>query len=428
MMARARPAAVLGFVLLVVVAGVVPAVATAPSPSPEGVGEESGATDSGIAGAPTDAAAASSQPLATMPPAPTNNSTARLVIPEIRVTQSEFETVRIGLGSALQSGSDGARYAHERLRIRREFEAASMVDEKRSVIDNALIELEERSHPLQARERRTIRQYSDGNITARELVQRLARLDAEAREIRKTLDLLRTLTDRINVDDFDSRIRIVSGRTEPLEGPVRHRAARVMAGDAGATRVHVTASHTGVVLSTMVGDQYLREGTEWRNRNASGSSDFDYGRFEELYPWITKDEPGDIFWRGENLYKFRANHAQGSLRAYVDASTSDVFQETQRLSVEEMPTTMTVVSASDDIRITLQRTYVGGPLGILVENPNTDAVLNARVVIDGYDLGNTGADGHVRTLEPRPRYTVNVTAGGTSYSVTIDRSFEASED
>jgi hypothetical protein len=370
----------------------------------------------------TDAAAS--------PPATTDNTTARIVLPNYRVQQATFETVTVGMGATLQSGADDARSEHRRVAVEREFEAAESVSEQRSAVDGALIRLEARSDALVERERATLRAYADGNITTETVVRRFARIDARAREIEATLSLLTSLTRRIPTRDFQSRITAVQGEVEPLRGPVRQRVGQSLAGERGTTRVHVVASGTGVVLSTLSDGQYVREATDWWQRNATGERRLEttvdaLNRAGDLYPWVvTQRGSNRVDWRGTGIWRFTATHSQGSLVSYIDASTRDAFRETQRLRVDDMPTTMVLAETGNGLRVELQRTYPGGPLRVLVEDAATDAVVNAKVTVDGHELGRIGADGLVVTLEPRPPYTVNVTGDDGSLFVRVERPIE----
>lgn len=416
-----RPSPVV--VLLVLAVTAVPASAAAAAPP--------GATSSGAA--PSSAAAPSSPvevDTALSPPSPTTNTTARIVLPHYRVEQAAFETVTVGMAAALQSGADGARGEHRRVAIEREFEAADSVSEQRSVVDRALIRLEARSDALVERERAAIRAYADGNVTTEAMVRRLARIDARAREMEQTLSLVESLTRRIPTRDFQPRITAVRGEVEPLRGPVRNRVARSLAGERGSTRVHVVASETGVVLSTLADGQYVREATNWWHRNESGAralrtSIDTLNRAGELYPWVVSQRGSNsVDWRGNGIWRWEATHSQGRLVSYIDDSTRDAFRETQQLRVAEMPTTMVLASTGSGLRVELQRTYAGGPLRVLVEDAATDAVVNAAVTVDGHELGRIGADGLVVTLEPRPPYTVNVTGDDGSLTVRVERPLE----
>lgn len=415
------PSLVLAAVLSVALA-VAPVAATsqaAPAtPAPDG-------GPASVGTAPSQATAAGA------PPSPSNNTTARLVLPRYRIEQTHFRTVRIGLSGTLQVGADSARFEHRRVVVREDFETADSVEERRNVVDRALIDLSERASDLEARERAATRDYSNGNITTETLVRRLARIDARAREVENTLGVVRSLTDRIGTTDFDTRIRDVSGVVESLRGPVRARAYMALSGESNPVRIHVTASDRGLVLAMLDEGLYVREATRWSNRNASAPSTLDFGdvgeRFEELYPWVTTQQGGtSISWQGAGAWQLQASHPQGVLTASVDASKADVYREVQTLTLDELPNTMTLVRIDEGIRVSFGRTYSGGPLRLLIEDASTDAVVNARVTVDGHDLGRIGADGLVVTMEPRPPYTVNVTTDGSSASFVMDEPFNDS--
>lgn len=359
-------------------------------------------------------------------PTPTNNTTARLTLPEYRVTQSAFETVRIGMGSTLQGGSDSVRFEHHRITVEQRFESVGSVREKRHVVDVALTDLKDRSKALAARERAAIGNYSDGSITGETLVRELARIDASAREIETSLDVLRGLAASEGITVFDGRIKGVRYRAESLQGPVRHRVARAMAGDVPEIRVFVTTSDTGVVLSALAGDSYVREATDHRFRRLDDQNTLvsAIDRAGELYPWAW-DEDNNYYRDVEgaltaNIYRISVTHPQGELVAYMDTGSEEVFHEVQTLTVEDMPTTSTVNRSENGLRVTLHRTYEGGPLDVFVEDATTGAAINGEITVGGHVLGRTGTDGHLRTIEPRDRYTVNVSNGETTLSFTVD--------
>lgn len=413
-MERPTPLAILA--LLVATMLVVPVAAGPPGPTEVGP-----ATDA-------RAASVSSAAAATVP-SPTNNTTARVVVPSFAIRQAEFETVHIGVGGTLQQGAEDARLAHQRIVVQQAFENASTTEQRRRVVDRALIDLSERAAALEARERASLRAYSDGEISATVLVQRLARIDAQAREIDGMARLVRRFTDRIGTQDFDTRIQDIGGVVTTLQGPVRHRAALALAGERPPVRVNVVAAPETMVLSTLVGGGYIREATDWTNRNESAPLTFDLGgvtnRAEDLYPWATEQQNRIGFaWQGAGSWRIFVTHPQGELTASFDASTGDVYRETQRLSIAEMPTTATVAHSESGVRITLERTYIGGPLQVFVENTFESKAIDARVSVDGHDLGNVGADGLAVVIEPRPPYTVNVTADGDTVSFTVERPFE----
>lgn len=413
-MERPRPVVVLACLALVV-AAVPPAAVGA-------VGES----------ADHRAGAASSAGTATAPMTATENTTSRLVLVDYRVTHRQFETAHVEMGGPLAAAVGGVADEHARRTIEHEFAAAETRPAKRSVIDGALRTLEDRVDRLEARERAAIRSYSDGNISGTELLRRLARVDASAREVERTVLTIRRLARNAGIDRFDSRVRDVAGHAEQLRGPVRHQAGRAMAGETVPARVRVTASDEGVVLATLAEGQYLREASRWRSRNASALPELDQGEFfrrvEELYPWVTSRRAGEtgFHWRGNGVWRFRATHSQGELSAYVDAATAGVFREIQRLDVAELPTS-SVDHSERGLQVVLERIYVGGPVRVVVQNAANGAAVNAVVTVEGTELGTTGADGVVWTIEPTMPYTVNVTHDETTVSVTIDRPFLESE-
>lgn len=424
-MERSGPVVVLACLVLVLSVGAVPTMVGSVGSSPEAstVTASPPVTTSPPVSAWSPVSASPS--VAASPPVQANNTTARLTLSDYRVTQSGFETVRIGMGSALQTGSDSVRFQHHRIVVEQRFEAAGSIDEKRTVIDRTLIDLTDRSKALAARERALVRNYSDGSITGETLVRELARIDASAREIETTLDVLRDRADSNGINVFDGRIIGVRFWVESLQGPVRHRATRAMAGEMPSTRISVVTSDTGVVLSALIEDTYVREATDYRFRrlddpNAVVSA---RDRAAELYPWAwTNRNYGGVDGAlTVNIYRISVTHPQGELVAYMDTGSADVFREVQTFAVEDMPATSTFNLTGSGLRVALHRTHEGGPLDVYVEDATTGAVVNAEVTVGSHVLGRTGTDGHVRTLEPVGTYTINVSTNDSSFSATVDR-------
>lgn len=364
--------------------------------------------------------------------ASTNNTTTRLVFPRDEVEQEQFATVRIGLGSTLQSEREKIRYARHRITIEREFEAAESLEDERSVIDQGIIELREQVRALEARERTAIHDYSNGTISAETLLERLARIDAAARQIETTLALLDRLSDNSGISRFDSPIKGIGALVGPLQGPVRNRVSRTVAGETSPKRVFVTGSETGVVLSMLAGGTYYREATELSNRrpNEENNVHSPWDRAEELYPWAHANA-GLTDLEGAltvNSYFINIAHSQGSLFAYMDTGSADIYREVQTFRLRDIATTDPIDRRNGDLNLVLRRTYVGGPLFVYLEDAGTGAAVDARVTVDGHEVGHTGADGLVRTIEPRAPYTVNVSIDEVQYEFEIDSAVQTSED
>jgi hypothetical protein len=391
------------------------------------------APTAGLAGPTVDASAtdAPTRAMTVAPPSPTNNTSARLQIPTYRIGKSRFETVTVGAASTLQAGAFGARSEHRRIAIEQAFESADSFGERHSAIDRALAKLSARAKAIENYELTVIRGYSNGTISTESIVRQLALIDARARGLSIILTLIRNLTDRIETPEFDARLRGVEGTLMALQGPVRNQVALALEGNQRPVRVNVVASEQALIFSTLIDGNYLREATDWGNRDADGPSQLDFGevttRVKELYPWATRQNGAtSIDWQGAGAWRFQTTHPQGRLTASIDASTADVYREVQRTRTTDMPTAMTIVRTRGGFRIGLQRTYPGGPLRIIVEDASMDAVVNAKVAVDGHELGRIGGDSGVMTLEPRLPYTVNVTDDGSSVVLVVERPLNAS--
>jgi hypothetical protein len=121
------------------------------------------------------------------------------------------------------------------------------------------------------------------------------------------------------------------------------------------------------------------------------------------------------------VYSVTVKHPHGSFSAYLDGGTEKIFKEVQqkRLTGDTpLPTGPSVTNSSENLTVTVNRTYAGGPLRVELTN-ETGAPVSGEVRIDGELVGRTNADGLLWTLSPADRFevtasydfrTVNLTA------------------
>ncbi|MFC6974344.1 hypothetical protein ACFQL1_06255 [Halomicroarcula sp. GCM10025709] len=144
-------------------------------------------------------------------------------------------------------------------------------------------------------------------------------------------------------------------------------------------------------------------------------------RAEDLYPWLYSQQLPSVNTYGtSSIYRLTANHPSGQLTTYIDGGTTDVFHESQRLQLSTIRASETRVTINDSVRVEVTRTYETGPVRVSVRNNDTGAPMAGTVAVSGREVGTTGDDGTLWTVEPRGSYSVEVrTRSGTNTTVAV---------
>ncbi|CQR51337.1 hypothetical protein BN996_02698 [Haloferax massiliensis] len=362
---------------------------------------------------------------------PTNETTHVLDVPSSALVRSTVEAHHVDLGpsldfSALRAGGQIQTGASiERI------ESATDDSTRQQLILDELNSIEQRAIALQSAQRSAIERFNADDITARDLLIELARIDAEARELDERRVALRDIT--TETPDFS----ISSGRLAALEreldtftGPVRRHAVSVVTGQSDPARFSVRTSETGVVLSVVTDGEYVREAyrADLRNRDQNTVS------YEEALDIVAEDYPTIYSSRaaqnGTNVisagdsHRVRINYRDGQLTAYVDAGTGRVFKESQTRPLESITARDSATGVRDGLALTVDRTYPGGPLRIGLNESESGDPVDANVTIgleatqESTLLGHTGSDGTIWTVSPSAPYTVTVIRGNSAVVLT----------
>jgi hypothetical protein len=125
----------------------------------------------------------------------------------------------------------------------------------------------------------------------------------------------------------------------------------------------------------------------------------------------------------------RVPHSRGRLNAYVDGRTGDIFRETQWRPLDSLENNETISGTRDNLRLTVNRTYAGGPLRIELVDAESGDPVDLTVTIGPPDgrsqvVGSTGPDGVLWTVSPAAEYTVTAinTEDPTAVSITLQPS------
>ncbi|NLV01312.1 hypothetical protein G3A49_01760 [Haloferax volcanii] len=364
---------------------------------------------------------------------PSNETIHVLDIPSSELVRSTVEAHHVDLGPSLDFSALRAGGRIQTGASLERIESASDDSTRQQLILDELNGIEQRAIALQSAQRSVIERFNDDNLTARELLIELARIDAEARALNERRVALRDVTSRTS--DFS----ISSGRLAALEreldtftGPVRTHAVAVMTGEADAARFSVRTSETGVVLSVVADGEYVREAyrADLRDRDQrtvtyEEALDIVAENYPTIYSSRTAQNGTNVISAGDS-HRVRINYNYGQLTAYVDTGSGRVFKESQTRPLRSISISATATGVRDGLALTVDRTYPGGPLRIQLNESETGDPVDANVTIgleasqESTLLGHTGSDGTLWTVSPSAPYTVTVIKGNSAVVLTAD--------
>lgn len=378
------------------------------------------------------AGAMQTQQNATMTVVPQDGSAEYLAPSADRVDRSGLGTASIDVAGAVGANVGEVRSTYYRVSFQRSYREAETSSERRSIVTNGTERVGERVDELERQERRAVERYRDGEIGQRELVRKLTVVDQESRALESTVDWLETRADNLGMYEAENELALHRARLRPLQGPVRSNAESAISGQADA-RVYVAVSSDGLVLATIEETDgeatYLREAydpsartDDFDQQSGSGLSAAEE-RLRELYPWVTNNSTptaAPIGPDGARLWRFTYAHPQGNLETYLDVETNRVLLEHQYKEPDNVPTT-TDETVEGDLRLVLNRTNAGGPLGVTLYDDDSDDPVDATVEVDDESVGSTDGD-RLWTVAPRGETTINATYGGqtVSYRTTFE--------
>ncbi len=340
--------------------------------------------------------------------------------------ESGYGTPRADLGATLEMSDGELRSRYDAYRARRDVEAADTDYTKREAIHTALDGIERRIESIRAREQQAVRAYHAGDLTRRELLRTLARLDAETGSLRDAITDLQRVGASVIDRPLDRRLENLDGELQSLQSPVRDRIASGLRGGGSVGTVHVAATDTGVVLETVDDGRYDRDAVRFDNYDPGDEDRYEesldavLNRIGELYPWASTEQSGiSIDWTASRLYVTDISHPQGTTLVYLDGGTGNVYREVQRLRLSRLPTESVETVVENGVVVRVNDTLGNNPLQISVVDASTGDPIDAAVTIDDQQLGRTGSDGRTWALGPRGTATLEVDTGRETISITL---------
>ena len=339
--------------------------------------------------------------------------------------QTGFDSSDLSLGSTLAMERENFRTRLNADTLDQRLDATESDEKKKQLLNLYRYQIENRIISLSAREREARQSFNNGTMSATEFARTLGIIHTRADHLRTSIEAMRTHASSIPQFRMKTEADSLKGKLTTLEGPVRERIGEAIRGESSPTRVYVSTADTGVVLSTIVGDTYVREVTRYDRRNpaATGSLSLSGAQSEiiEQYPWAWNNSDGSATssYGATNVYQMSITHSQGTLVAFLDGGTESVFEEIQhrRLS-PSTPTASSISNTSENVTLTINRTYPGGPAKITLTNA-TGAPLDGAISVAGERVGTTGSDGVLWTLGPSKQFRVSATHDFVTVNQTV---------
>jgi len=354
-----------------------------------------------------------------------------LDVPTGQVSGSTVERASIDVGPSLGFASNTTRARIQTLSMVEKIRTAEDQSVRQRLILGELNRIEQRVITLRSQQAAAIESYANGAITGRQLLIRLAEVDATARELerrRVRLSALAQETEDFAIDQ--SRIAAAERELDTFTGPVRSHAVAVLEGEAPPARFSVTTGQDSVVLTTLLEDRWVREVYRGDLRRRTGSSmdpETALNVTASSYPdiWTLKRNSTEVVGSGDS-FRVSVTHRGGTLTAFIDSGSQNVFKEFQTRELSSMELGAARTSVRDGLRLTVNRSYPGAPLQIRLTRDSTGEPVDANITLGLADqdrsdfVGRTGEDGTLRTLTPREPFTVTAIQGNAVVIVQVE--------
>lgn len=328
----------------------------------------------------------------------------------------------IATATAIQREAAAARL--DRYALQTEFEGLSSTEARQALLFEAATDVEIRITSLRDQERALRTDYANREMDSEAFVRRLARIHARVALLRSTLQTIGTRSEEIPQFSIRSRLRLLDAALFGFEGPVRERTLTTLRGGEPAPRLFVQASDRGVVLAAIEENRYIREAYRADHRDPDSVSGISLSeaaeRTGELYPRAYNASVSirtGISGLSAGLFRIDMELREGSIRSFLDGTTGEVFFEVQERQLDLLGPRTTAVGAANGTRLSVIRSYPGGPLEITVADNETGEPIRAEVIVADSTV-ETGSDGTVWTLAPAS-VTFDVRAVRPGGNVTI---------
>lgn len=369
-----------------------------------------------------------------------DNTTGYLAVSDGDPDRTVTTDSQLDVAAAVAGRTASIRVRSTEIALQKAVRNAENESERRVAVRRAADRISARIDRLERRERNAVGRYAAGGSTDTQFVRTLAVIDTEARKTDAAVAELHRQNSRLDTPVLTQQeIASFRARLLPLYGPVRQQLAEAVETGDGA-RVYIETEDADIALATIDDpefddQQYVREAHVRDARGPAAPSDFGAEdverRFGELYPWANENQDGGIqigryggrphVFTTAGVWPLDVGHTHAAttpgLVIFFDGSTADVFREFQFNDPSLVPTTTVEnETAGGDLRLVVETTRAGGPLGVAVVDNETDERVDATVDVNGDPVGSTDGE-RLWTVGPHGDVTVNATHDGRTISV-----------
>ena len=357
------------------------------------------------------------------------SNTTNYLFPDTGVERRAYVEANVDVGSAVAASATHieGRYRAETLEAQLTSQSAESGD-RLAVAERALTDAQTRMDDLDSQQEALFRGYSNGTLSRTQFLRHLAHLAAKTTAHGEYLDSLEASTVQYvdgTPSNFDTRLSTMRARTVSLPGPVSERVQNAVSGTADSFTLYAEGVDDTLVLGTVDDGQFYRQATV-RSAHRPGEAntmtiDEALQRAKELYPWVYSGGQGfrpEIGRAGPGIYRFSAEHPQGSLFSYLSGSTTDVFHETHTLDPNDIPVYRTVTNETDGLNLSVTTTTETGPMRVELTTP-AGVPVNGTVSVNGDRVATTGDDGVLWTVRPSGTFRLTgINESGTEASLS----------
>ncbi|WP_458207305.1 DUF7096 domain-containing protein [Haladaptatus sp. NG-SE-30] len=340
--------------------------------------------------------------------------------------RTETKTPSISLGAALEMDKNEFETQRRMYTFSERVKNAKTREHKKQALIDYKFTLVKQLSKLESAERTAGKQFNRQKLTSREYARRLAILDSRAHEIERSISHMEELSNE--VPRFSPEVSTLRADLFALEGPVRTHIAESLRGTTTPNSIYIATTNSGVVLSMVENDQYIREAYRADYRKPEESESILDQKAQEItveqYPGLknkTLRENTDPRYSSAGIWETDIIHRQGVVKAYLDSGTKEIFREIQYKDLfgkNHVPYGKPVRNNTTSIQIVVNKTYPGGPLRINVTDSGGDPV-NGRISVGDTYVGETGSDGILWTVSPSRAFTVSAIHKSETVNVTL---------
>jgi hypothetical protein len=361
-----------------------------------------------------------------------SNQTRILSVPNAAIRRTEMDHATLTLGPSTRFAGNISAVRMETAAVERYVTAPDDEDEQSRRIIESFSTVEQEVITLRGRQQAAVEAFNNEEITPREFVVELATISARADALE---DRVTMLEDRArDIEGFSlSRADQKKFELRAFGGPVRERAVDAIQGTEPATRFFLTTGPEGYELTTIDDGVYVREAFRGAVRSGDASARMEpttaINITQRRYPNITSSGSASASVSGMTSI-VTVTTEKNTLTTFIDSGSERVFKEYQRIPIATFQSGPAATNVLNGLRITVNRTYPGGPIRIHVAEAESGEPVNLTVTLsqgptEGIEIGRTGEDGTLWTLSPRGTYTVTAVGEETAATFIETNSTEA---